>query len=323
MRTVLGAAALATAVMVFAACGWVVRPAASSPAPTGAMERVQVYYARANGEPIAVPVLVPPATTIASRIQRRFAALIEAPGAGPNGSFNLLAGSGIQIDAISTDRDLATIDFLVMTDDWGLRDAAEVRAFVQQVVFTATDESSIYKVLLTRDHGRPALIGVSDVITTYHSPLTRELVGPIVYPEHAVVYFARDGQPPLAVFLPGAGTGATAEERIRSRLTALESGPGIVLPDAYNSVRGANATVHAVQVRGDLAIIDYLVPGDDWGVNGSARVASFVEQLVYTASEEPGITRVLITQNAGHTAVVGSEGVIIDHPATRVDLPLR
>jgi spore germination protein GerM len=58
-------------------------------------------------------------------------------------------------------------------------------------------------------------------------------------------------------------------------------------------------------------------------VNGSARVATFVQQLVYTASEEPGIARVLITQNSGRTAIIGGEGLVIDRPATRADLTGR
>ncbi|HYU81834.1 MAG TPA: GerMN domain-containing protein, partial [Candidatus Polarisedimenticolia bacterium] len=182
---------------------------------------------------------------------------------------------------------------------------------------------SIYKVLLTRDDGQAAVIGVSDLIVTYHDPLTRELAGPWVHPDHTAVYFARDGQSPLAVYLPGAGIGATPEERIRSRLVALETGPGVVMPDAYNSVRDANAKLDGIRIAGDLVIIDYSVAGDDWGVNGSARLASFVQQIVYTASEEPGITRVLITQNGGRTAIIGGEGLVIDHPATRADVTGR
>jgi truncated hemoglobin YjbI len=198
----------------------------TSPTATVAMERVQIFYAKADADPVAVPLFVPTGSTIENRLRARFDALVTGPALGPGGSFNLLAESETRIRAISTDRDLATIDFLVTSDDWGLSDAAAMRAFVQQVMFTATDERSIYKVLLTRDEGQPAVIGVSDLIAAYHAPLTRELVGPYVHPDHTLVYFARDGQPPLAVYLLGAGVGATAEELIGSRLVALENGPG-------------------------------------------------------------------------------------------------
>jgi spore germination protein GerM len=321
MRRVLATTALATVAVLAMTCGGAAVPATTpSASPTVAMGRVQVFYAKADADPVAVSIFVPSDSTIQGRLRARFDALITGPSLGPGGSFNLLSGTEARIGAISTDRDLATIDFLVTADDWGLGDAAAVRAFVQQVVFTATDERSIYEVLLTRDQGQPAVIGVSDMITTYHAPLTRELVGPYVHPDHTLVYFARDGGLPLAVHLPGAGIGATADERIRSRLVALETGPGVVMPDAYNSVRDANAKLDSVRIAGDLVTIDYRVPSDDWGVNGSTRLLSFVQQLVYTASEEPGITRVLITQNGGQTAIIGGEGLVIDHPATRADV---
>ena len=321
MRLVL-ATTLAAAATVALTCGAAPLPTASPPA-TVATERVQVFYAKMDADPVAVPILVPSDSTVQDRLRARFEALIAGPALGPGGSFNLLSATETRIGTISTDRDLATIDFLVTSDDWGLSDAAAVRSFVQQVVFTATDERSIYKVLLTRDDGQAAVIGVSDLIVTYHDPLTRELAGPWVHPDHTAVYFARDGHSPLAVYLPGAGIGATPEERIRSRLVALETGPGVVMPDAYNSVRDANAKLDGIRIAGDLVIIDYSVAGDDWGVNGSARLASFVQQIVYTASEEPGITRVLITQNGGRTAIIGGEGLVIDHPATRADVTGR
>ena len=63
--------------------------------------------------------------------------------------------------------------------------------------------------------------------------------------------------------------------------------------------------------------IDYRVPEDDWGVNGSASLRALVQQVVFTASEEPGIVRVLITQNGGREAVIGGEGLVVDRPQTR------
>lgn len=77
-----------------------------------------------------------------------------------------------------------------------------------------------------------------------------------------------------------------------------------------------NARLRSVTIAGDLVTIDYRVPGDDWGVNGSASLRALVEQLVFTATDEPGIARALITQN-GERAVIGGEGLIIDRPQTR------
>jgi len=77
------------------------------------------------------------------------------------------------------------------------------------------------------------------------------------------------------------------------------------------------ARLQSVTISGDLVTIDYRAPDDDCGVNGSASLRALVQQVVFTASEEPGIVRVLITQNGGLRAVIGGEGLIVDRPQTR------
>lgn len=136
--------------------------------------------------------------------------------------------------------------------------------------------------------------------------------------DHGVVYFARDRLPPVAVRASGAGAGATAEQRIRTRLETLFTAAAPV--GLFNVVKAAKARVSTVVVTGDLATIDFSVPGDDWGTAGSAGTRAFVQQIIYTASEEPAIRRVLMTQNGGKQAIVGGEGVVIDHPGTREDV---
>jgi len=131
--------------------------------------------------------------------------------------------------------------------------------------------------------------------------------------DHAVVYFGRDRLPPVARHVAGSGTGATPETRIVSRLETLFATPA---PNGlFNVALGSRARVRSARVEGDLATIDFSVPDGMWGVNGSAGTLTFLQQVVYTATEEPGIRRALITEN-GHDALVG-EGVIVDHPATR------
>lgn len=52
-------------------------------------------------------------------------------------------------------------------------------------------------------------------------------------------------------------------------------------------------------------------------MEGAARIKALVQQIVFTATPEPEIARVLITQDGGATAVIGGEGLVIDSPATR------
>ena len=135
---------------------------------------------------------------------------------------------------------------------------------------------------------------------------------------HDVVYLARDRLPPVGLRMKGAGDGATADARIFSRLDALWAAGAT--SDQFNVVRSSKARLAKVTVQGDLATVDFSVANGDWGVAGSAGLRAFVQQLVYTASEEPGIRRVLITENGGQQAIIGGEGLVIDHPATREDV---
>jgi hypothetical protein len=132
---------------------------------------------------------------------------------------------------------------------------------------------------------------------------------------HDVVYFARDRLPPMGAHIVGAGAGATAELRIRSRLDALFVAPAPA--GLFNAARTLNARPGTVTVDAGCAFVDFNVPNDDWGTAGSAGTRAFLQQLIYTITEEPGIERALITQNGGQLAVVGGEGVVIDHPSGR------
>jgi hypothetical protein len=135
--------------------------------------------------------------------------------------------------------------------------------------------------------------------------------------DHAVVYFARDRMPPVAAHVDGAGAGATIEARVLSRLAALST---TAAPRGlFNVALNAKARPAAVTVTGDQVIADFAVPAGDWGVAGSAGTRAFIQQVVYTATEEPGIRSALITEN-GRQAIIGGEGVVIDHPATREDV---
>jgi hypothetical protein len=135
---------------------------------------------------------------------------------------------------------------------------------------------------------------------------------------HDVVYFARDRLPPVGAHVVGAGTGATAEQRIRSRLDALfvASAPA----GLFNVARTLKVRPSTVTVDAADAVVDFAVPNDDWGTAGSSGTRAFVQQLIYTITEEPGIERALMTQNGGQTAIVGGEGLVIDHPAGRLDV---
>ena len=156
------------------------------------------------------------------------------------------------------------------------------------------------------------------------SPLPRTSIGSSATPAAAtatwVVYFARDLADPLPVTLEGPPPRASVDLRVRQRMELLASGPRSRDGGAFNVLPGMRARITSVTVAADLATLDYLVPEDDWGLNGSAVLRAFVQQVIYTATEEPGIIRVLLTQNGGHAAIVGGEGLEVDSPQTRAGL---
>lgn len=118
---------------------------------------------------------IPVSSSVDARIHARIDVLAKAGSTGPRGAYNFLPTVGALLENVTVTQDLATLDFLVGDGDWALYDGAEARAFMQQLVFTATDEPSVRRVLVTQD-GMPAVIGGKDVIITYHTALTRQLV---------------------------------------------------------------------------------------------------------------------------------------------------
>lgn len=123
--------------------------------------------------------------------------------------------------------------------------------------------------------------------------------------------------PPVAAHVDGAGNGASADARIGSRLAALFSSAAAPA-GSFNTTLGVKARPGVVRVDGDLATIDFVVPRGDWGIAGSAAIRAFIQQLVYTATEESGIRRVLITENGQRRSSVakGSRSTV-PHSARR------
>lgn len=148
--------------------------------------------------------------------------------------------------------------------------------------------------------------------------------------DHQVVYFARDGLPPVGVHVRSVGNQSTAADRISGRLSVITLNPSLEkFPDAdpvpsgaFNAIRPPNQAnaqgVGAVRVDGDVATVDLSVRNDDWLIRGSAQTLAAVQQLVYTATEEPGIRRVLFTQNGGKQMRI--DQMVLDKPLSREDV---
>lgn len=153
------------------------------------------------------------------------------------------------------------------------------------------------------------IASVTPPATTAPSPTASAAVG--------IVYFARDRLPPVGVAVQRTSLGTTAEERILASLASLFTARAPA--GLFNTTLVSKARPARVAIDMDVATVDFDVPPEGWGTAGSAGTRAFVQQIVYTASEEPGVRRVLITENGGQ-ATIGGEGLVIDGPASREDV---
>jgi hypothetical protein len=121
------------------------------------------------------------------------------------------------------------------------------------------------------------------------------------------IYFARDGLPPVGVHADKAQSDGPADKRVALRIAqSLIEDPGVRPPTgAFDArpPRGVVTTVAGITINGDVATVDLTVPSG-WKVSGSAATTALIQQIVYTATEEPGIRRVLITENGGKPTTI-------------------
>lgn len=147
--------------------------------------------------------------------------------------------------------------------------------------------------------------------------------------DHQRVFIARDGLPPTSQHLDGVlgqcagclggltGVQTTAEDRIRSRLNNLNKAfSGVVGTQLDGDVKVFFPTV---KVNGDLVTVDYAsLPTGGWPVRGAAASLAWQQELVYSATEEPGIRRLLVTQNGGKPTAI--DQLVWDKALSREDV---
>lgn len=162
-----------------------------------------------------------------------------------------------------------------------------------------------------------APIGATSGPPTTPSPMATATAASTA-PDHQRIYFARDGQPPISAQIPSTGLPPAAEPRIQLRLSRLLI--ATQLPPGSFSAFSSRTTigVSSVRVNGDTATVDFQVNGGDWGIRGSAQSLAAIQQLVYTATEEPGIRRLLVTQNGGGPATI--DQLVVNKALAREDV---
>ncbi len=141
------------------------------------------------------------------------------------------------------------------------------------------------------------------------------------------VFFVRDLLPPVSAIVPAHGpTFGRPEARILTRIGAAHEAAQREVPaGATNPLSllgtspGASSSSYVVSARvdRDTVTIEFDLP-NGWNVHGSAQAHALVQQIVYVATEEPGIHRVRITEKGKPNAVI--DGLVIDRALSREDV---
>jgi hypothetical protein len=116
---------------------------------------------------------------------------------------------------------------------------------------------------------------------------------------------------PAARALP-AGTTAVLKGALEVLLagpTAAEKAGGLV------TVVPAGTKLRGVTLSGHVAIIDLSAAFASGG--GSLSMTDRLAQVVYTATQFPGVTAVTLKLDGKTIKALGGEGIIVDHPRTR------
>ena len=125
-------------------------------------------------------------------------------------------------------------------------------------------------------------------------------------------YFAyHEKMQPAARALP-AGTTAVLKGALEALLagpTAAEKAAGLV------TMVPAGTTLRDVTLSGHVAVVDFSAAFASGG--GSLSMTDRLAQVVYTATQFPGVTSVTLKLGGKTIKVLGGEGIMVDHPRTR------
>ena len=125
-------------------------------------------------------------------------------------------------------------------------------------------------------------------------------------------YFMKEGK--LCAFKRPLGP---SQSPLQSAILELLAGPKP--EEEANSELPHGLKLLGLKVKGRTAIINFSRQLEDYG-GGSARLRGMIAQIVYTATEVPGVDKVWIWVEGKKEIVLGGEGLVLDHPLSRSEL---
>ena len=136
-------------------------------------------------------------------------------------------------------------------------------------------------------------------------------------------YFTREGLPPVGAFITAHGPDDTADHRVLTNLSSLgsvaraETPAGVTNPLAQaGAYAGGRSFAVGVRLDGDLATIELDAP-NGWGIR-DPYTNQLIQQVVYTATEEPAVRRVRFAGRGG--TVLKIDQLVFDKVLTRDDV---
>ena len=136
-----------------------------------------------------------------------------------------------------------------------------------------------------------------------------------------LLYVSSTAGSPLAVLDPKGIEGDTVSSRVYYRLLHLWSFTGPVPPGYAPIAPNAKGKPYRVGVTDDLAVVSFVVPPEGWGID-AGQVKMLLLQIVFTATEEPGIERVRLRQEGTPTFSDPEDGPPLVISGTRVPIIL-
>ena len=107
---------------------------------------------------------------------------------------------------------------------------------------------------------------------------------------------------------------------LKQAVEALLAGPSErERSEGYTTMIPIGVKILQVKAEKSVAIINLNRQLEEYG-GGSTKVEGIVAQLVYTATEIPGIEKAWIWVEGQRSVVLGGEGLVLDHPLGRQDV---
>lgn len=143
----------------------------------------------------------------------------------------------------------------------------------------------------------------------------------------AYCFWPWEVQPTIKIYFLKEGKLAAVERRadpaegtLKQAIEALLAGPAAGEAD-YSTLIPLKTRLLNFRIQGETASLNFSRELENYG-GGAARVEGLIAQIVYTATEIRGITKVWLWLAGQKEVVLGGEGLVLDRPLGRESIKL-